>query len=412
MSYIGLYPHQREAIDEMKNGCILCGGVGSGKSRTALGYYYKLQGGNLDSEHYSRMVNPKDLYIITTAQKRDKQEWLGDMIPFGISTSEDLNMYNNRIVVDSWNNIHKYKDIYGAFFIFDEQRVVGSGAWVKSFLNITRKNQWILLSATPGDKWMDYAPVFIANGFYKNKSDFIRQHVVYRWVNNTYPKIDRYLDVEVLSKHRDDILIDMDFVRPTVPHHYYIECDYDREYYKDCTKRRWNPFENEPMANASALCLVQRRIVNSDESRQVKLLELFEDHPKLIVFYNFTYELDILHEVLEKACIPFTEWNGRLHQPCPTGKRWMYLVQYNAGNEGWNCIETDTIVFYSQNYSWRIMTQAAGRIDRLNTKFVDLNYFHFTSKSSIDFQINRAIEEKRIFNERDYAAITDDRFAD
>lgn len=411
MSYIGLFDHQRTAIDQMKNGCILCGGVGTGKSRTALGYYYQLQGGNLDSEIYTPMQSPKDLYIITTARKRDSAEWLGDMIPFGITTNPDIALYGHTVVVDSWNNIAKYRDIHGAFFIFDEQRVVGSGSWVKAFLDIARKNSWVLLSATPGDTWMDYVPVFVANGFYKNRTEFIHKHVVYRWVNKTYPKIDRYLDVDTLIKHRDELLVDMVFSRPTIPHHNYLDCDYDRVFYKECTRDRWDPYENMPMANASALCAVQRRIVNSDESRQVKLLELFEDHPKLIVFYNFNYELDILREILTQSKVTFSEWNGQLHQPYPTGKRWIYLVQYNAGNEAWNCVETDTIVFYSLSYSYRIMTQAAGRIDRLNTKFVDLHYFYFMSKGSIDSAIKHALDTKEDFNERKYES-SFDRFAE
>lgn len=43
---IQLYDYQREALGRMKNGCILCGGVGSGKSRTGLAYYYLHEGGS------------------------------------------------------------------------------------------------------------------------------------------------------------------------------------------------------------------------------------------------------------------------------------------------------------------------------------------------------------------------------
>ena len=130
---INLYEHQMEAIRKMKNGCILCGGVGSGKSRTSLAYYYLLEGGKLNSNKYTKMQHPRDLYIITTARKRDTLEWEGELIPFHLSTHPEHNLYSNKVIIDSWNNIAKYKDVEKAFFIFDEQRVVGSGAWVKSF---------------------------------------------------------------------------------------------------------------------------------------------------------------------------------------------------------------------------------------------------------------------------------------
>lgn len=408
MSGISLYDYQLDAVGRMKNGCILCGGVGSGKSRTSLAYYYQEQGGKLGTKAYVDMQNPRDLYIITTARKRDTKEWEGELVPFLLTTNPDVAYYKNKVVVDSWNNIGKYKDVYGAFFIFDEQRVVGSGAWVKAFLNIARKNKWILLSATPGDTWSDYIPVFVANGFYKNKTEFTREHIVYRWINKTYPKIDHYVNMGKLIRHRNDILVTMDFNRVTVAHHEDVFCSYDIAKYKDASKNRWDPFKDEPIINAAGLCYVWRKIVNTDESRQVALLELFEKHPKMIVFYNFDYELDILREVFSNAGCEVGEWNGHVHGAVPTASKWVYLVQYTAGAEGWNCITTDTIVFYSQNYSYKVMQQAAGRIDRLNTKFIDLYYYHLKSRSGIDLAISRALSQKKNFNEGKYAA---DRFA-
>lgn len=407
MSGISLYDYQLDAVKRMKNGCILCGGVGSGKSRTSLAYYYQEQGGRLGTDRYVDMQNPRDLYIITTARKRDTKEWDGELVPFLLSTNPDVAYYKNKVVVDSWNNIGKYKDVYGAFFIFDEQRVVGSGAWVKAFLNIARKNKWILLSATPGDTWSDYIPVFVANGFYKNKTAFTREHVVYSRFTK-YPKIDHFINTGKLIRYRNDILVTMDFNRPTISHHEDVFCSYDISKYKEVSKTRWDPFKNEPIVNAAGLCYVWRKIVNTDESRQVALLELFEKHPKMIVFYNFNYELDILREVFGNLECKIGEWNGQLHQPVPTGKSWVYLVQYTAGAEGWNCITTDTIVFWSQNYSYKVMQQAAGRIDRLNTKFIDLYYYHLKSRSGIDLAISRALSQKRNFNEGKYAG---DRFS-
>lgn len=408
MSGISLYDYQLDAVWRMKNGCILCGGVGSGKSRTSLAYYYQEQGGKLGTKSYVDMQNPRDLYIITTARKRDTKEWEGELVPFLLTTNPDVAYYKNKVVVDSWNNIGKYKDVYGAFFIFDEQRVVGSGAWVKAFLNIARKNKWILLSATPGDTWSDYIPVFVANGFYKNKTEFTREHIVYRWINKTYPKIDHYVNTGKLIRHRNNILVTMDFNRVTVAHHEDVFCSYDISKYKDASKNRWDPYKDEPIINAAGLCYVWRKIVNTDESRQVALLELFEKHPKMIVFYNFDYELDILREVFSNAGCEVAEWNGHVHGAVPTASKWVYLVQYTAGAEGWNCITTDTIVFYSQNYSYKVMQQAAGRIDRLNTKFVDLYYYHLKSRSGIDLAISRALSQKKNFNEGKYAG---DRFA-
>ena len=402
---IGLYDYQIDAVKRMKNGCILNGGVGSGKSRTALAYYYLRNGGDpasLCGDNYISMDDPpKDLYIITTARKRDTLEWDGDMAPFLLSTHTDVNLYCNKVVVDSWNNITKYKEVTGAFFIFDEDRVTGSGVWVKSFLKIAKSNEWIILSATPGDTWQDYIPVFLANGFYKNKSEFIREHIVYSRFSK-FPKVDRYLNTGRLIRLRNNILIDMDFHRDTIPHHEDVYVSYDISAYKDICRNRWNPWEDKPIENASEFCYSLRKLVNTDEARQVALLQIIEKHPKAIIFYNFDYELDILKKLYYGEDFEIAEWNGHKHQEVPKGEKWVYLVQYTAGNEGWNCVRTDTIIFYSQNYSYKVMTQAAGRIDRLNTPYKDLYYYHIKSRSGIDLAISKALKNKKKFNERKF----------
>lgn len=402
---IGLYDYQIDAVKRMKNGCILNGGVGSGKSRTALAYYYLRNGGDpasLCGDNYIPMDDPpKDLYIITTARKRDTLEWDGDMAPFLLSTHTDINLYCNKVVVDSWNNITKYKEVTGAFFIFDEDRVTGSGVWVKSFLKIAKSNEWIILSATPGDTWQDYIPVFLANGFYKNKSEFIREHIVYSRFSK-FPKVDRYLNTGRLIRLRNNILIDMDFHRNTIPHHEDVYVSYDISAYKDICRNRWNPWEDKPIENAAEFCYSLRKIVNTDEARQVALLQIIEKHPKAIIFYNFDYELDILKKLYYGEDFEIAEWNGHKHQEVPKGEKWVYLVQYTAGNEGWNCVRTDTIIFYSQNYSYKVMTQAAGRIDRLNTPYKDLYYYHIKSRSGIDLAISKALKNKKKFNERKF----------
>lgn len=398
---INLYPHQKKALYNMKNGCILCGGVGSGKSITSISYYYLQNRGlmsSLNGEVYRPMKNPMDLYIITTARKRDQCEWEGELSPFLLSTHPDANAYSNKVVVDSWNNVGKYKDVTDAFFIFDEQRVVGKGAWVKAFLKICKSNKWILLSATPGDTWSDYVPVFIANGFFKNRTEFNNNHVVWSPYSK-FPKIDRYFNTGKLMKYRNDILVQMEFVRSTVSHHEDVYVQYDIPAYKRIVKDRWNIWDNKPIVNASELCYSLRKIVNLSEDRQVAVLNILEKHPKAIIFYNFDYELELLHNILDANGFDVAEWNGHKHQPVPNSDKWVYFVQYAAGAEGWNCITTDTIIFYSQNYSYKVMIQSSGRIDRLNTPFTDLYYYHLKSRSGIDLAISKALKNKKKFNE-------------
>lgn len=401
MANVELYEHQLDAIEKLRNGCILCGGVGTGKSRTALAYYYlKVVNGELKINGEGRSVAPRDprpLFIITTAKKRDSKEWEGELVPFSFGIkAED-------VVVDSWNNIKKYEKVYGSFFIFDEQRVVGKGAWVKAFLKIAKKNQWILLTATPGDNWSDYIPVFVANGFYRNRSEFNYQHVIYKPYMN-YPVIDRYVGEAVLSRYRDQVLVTMDFVTPAEKIYHTVKVNYDRNLYRISVKERWDVYDDMPIDQAGKLCYILRKVVNSDQSRIDALRHLLEENDKVIIFYNFTYELEIIREVVKETGFDIGEWNGEIHSEVPKSSRWVYLAQYTAASEGWNCIETNVIVFYSQSYSYKAMIQAAGRIDRLNTPFKELHYYLFKSNAPIDVAIARALSNKRDFNARAFAS--------
>ncbi len=399
---VDLYPHQTRALRELDNGKILRGGVGTGKSRTAIAYYildcmgrFKLNGAG----GFRAMERPRNLYIITTAKKRDDLEWLDEASNFGIGRNESL--YGTSITVDSWNNILSYRDVKNAFFIFDEQRLVGRGAWVKAFLEIARNNRWILLSATPGDNWMDYVPVFVANGFFKNRSEFIHEHVVFSPYAK-FPKVDRYIGTGVLEKYRRQILVEMPYSRHTTRHVNNYVVEYDKHLFERVWKNRWNVYEDEPIKDVAELFRVARKVVNSDPSRLGAVLTLLEKHPRLIVFYNFNYELEMLRSIKTTLGIPVAEWNGHKHEKVPTGDSWLYLVQYTAGSEGWNCITTDAMVYYSLNYSYKINEQGKGRIERLNTPYTDLYYYILRSGAPIDQAIAKSLATKENFNEKHY----------
>jgi hypothetical protein len=376
-----LQPHQFNALIQLDNGKILWGGVGSGKSRVATAYY--------ELEHRC-----KNVYVITTAKKRDSKDWEGEFARISVGNEWEATIHG-LLSVDSWNNIDKYSNVANSFFIFDEQRLVGSGKWVKAFLKIAKNNNWILLSATPGDNWLDYIPVFIANGFYKNRTEFIREHVVYT-PRVSFPKVQRYLNTGKLNRLRNQILVHMPYPKSTIRHSMTKYVEHNEDLLQSVIKNRWHIYQNRPIRDITELFGVLRHVVNDDPSRVRTIESLLEQHPKMVVFYNFNYELEALRRL--ESVTEVAEWNGWKHEEIPIGKSWLYLVQYVAGSEGWNCIETDTIVFYSLTYSYKIWEQAHGRIDRLNTPFVDLYYYTLRSKSVIDTAIWRSLTAKKNFN--------------
>ena len=372
---VQLTDNQIKARDNLKSGSILYGGVGSGKTFTSLSFA---------KERYS----DRDIYVITTAKKRDSGDWEDEASQIGVELT----------AVDSWNNITNYNMVKNAFFIFDEQRAVGYGTWGRALIKIARQNDWVMCTATPGDTWMDYLVIFIANGFYKNRKEFVDQHVEYDpWVK--FPKIKKFHNQGKLAKLRHSVLVPIKVDRHTTRKRVKVKCDFNKEVYSDIAQKRWNIYTREPIKNAPELLSTLRHSVNADKDRIFHAKWLADMHDKVIIFYNFDYELEILRTMAQGLDKPYSEWNGHLHEPIPDADEWLYLVQYTSGAEGWNCTETDTMIFYSLNYSYKIVEQAEGRIDRMNTPFKELTYFYLVSDSSIDKSIEQSVESKKIFNQ-------------
>jgi hypothetical protein len=274
-----LKPHQLTALRKLSNGNILRAGVGTGKSRVAVRYY-------LENHPH------QDVYVITTARKRDSKDWEGEFASEVVGKHADTTIAGI-LTVDSWNNIDKYCDVVDAFFVFDEQRLVGTGKWVKSFLKIVKNNGWILLTATPGDTWLDYIPVFIANGFFKNRTEFKREHVVYA-PHVRFPKVQRYIAEGRLIRYRNQILVDMPYPKMTTRHESTIWVPHNEKLVEEVTKSRWHLYYDRPIRDIAELYSVRRRVINSDPGRVEALRKLLKDWPRQVVFYNFDYELELL----------------------------------------------------------------------------------------------------------------------
>ena len=248
---------------------------------------------------------------------------------------------------------------------------------------------------------MDYIPVFLANGLYKNRTEFLREHVIFN--NHTdWPQVVGYRNEARLQSIVNVLLVPMDFQRIAQRHEFIVKCEYDRDLYKQIMDERWNPYKDEPLENASQFCYTLRRVVNESDDRLEHLLHLVKKAGKSIVFYNYDYELEAIKQLLLDNKIKFAQYNGHIHDDVPTTKEWVYLVQYTAGCEGWNCITCNTTIFYSNNYSYKVMEQAKGRIDRVNTPYTDLMYYTLTSESYIDTRVAQAIAKKTNFNEKNF----------
>ena len=397
-------PEQIQAVRQLQNGSILAGGVGSGKTLTSLAWYLTSvcnaasfeKGGSLAKK---KIKGSPTLYVITTAKKRDSLEWEEEAARLGLSTDPACSFTGSSIVVDSWNNIGKYSDREHAVFFFDEQRASGSGRWVKEFLKITRKNTWLLLSATPGDVWMDYLPVFMAHGFFRTRTEFMEDHVIFdRFAK--YPKVKRYIGEAKLQRLRRSILVEMPVERHTTRERETVYCDYDRDLYKWVVKNRMDPWTEEPLRDAGGVCRILRKVVSDNDWRSEQAKRILSSNERVIVFYNYNYELDRILAVAESLGLPTAQWNGHRHDDIPAEPRWVYICQYTSAAEGWNCTSTDTVLFWSLNYSWRVTEQCEGRIDRLNTPYSRLRYYFLESHSSIDEAVRRSLSSKKVFNER------------
>lgn len=370
--------YQKRAINQMHNGCILCGGVGAGKSLTSLGY--------IDKVYPSGTV-----YIITPARKRNTGEWFDDI--------RKNDMDETRFVVDSWNNLSKYKDVKDAFFLFDEQKVSGKGTWAKSLIRIAKSNQWILLSATPGDTYDDYATVLIANGFVRNRTTWYDEYCVTK--SQPFFHIVDHKNKDVIDMMIRRIFIKMDYqsdkkrIERVIP----IQARSAGEE-KEILMTHKAPGAQMPFTTFAAAIAYVRMNCYDKSKKTEALRKIIEKHKKIIVFYNFLSEKLEIERAAIDANVTINFYNGQRHDPIPDTDEWVYGVQYNSGAEAWNCITTNAMVFYSPNYSYKTMEQAHGRIDRVNSPYECLYYYMLLNELNIDNKVMNALSSKKDFNEK------------
>ena len=199
-------------------------------------------------------------------------------------------------------------------------------------------------------------------------------------------------------RNRRQILVPMVYKKVTERKRQLIYSEYNTDNYHKIMKERWNIFEDKPIENASELLQIIRKTVATDPDRKLNAKIMMDAHDRLIIFYNYNYERDVLIEIAEELGKEYFEWNGHAHEDIPDQEQWLYFVQYTAGAEGWNCISTNVIMFYSVNYSFRYMEQAEGRIDRINTPYNVLEYYYLTSHSQIEKDILSTVNRKKNFN--------------
>ena len=376
---IKLLKYQEEAIQKLHSGSVLYGATGSGKSLTGLAYYM-------------RCWSHLDLYIITTSKKRNAGEWEEEIAKLGCPPPK---------AIDSWNRLKNYRMVSDAFFLFDEHKVGGHGKWAQSMITIAKKNKWILLTATPGDVWDDYASIFIANEFVKNKTTWNEDFCIFDRISK-YPKIIGYQREDVLKNMRDAVLVPMEYQSEKVPIPYVIpyKVDHEEEAYVLARRKSLRHPEMRAFRNTSAMFAYMRMNLPDKESKIQALADVLKKEPKAIIFYNFTPEKYEIENAARQVNIPFFQYNGQIKDNVPDGDTWVYAVQYTAGAEAWNCITCRTVIFYSMNYSYKVMTQAKGRIDRCNSPFDELHYYYFISPDfEIDQEILNALTRKEKFNE-------------
>lgn len=393
-----LYAFQKKAITELqqpdKHICIA--GCGAGKGSIAL--------------HWLKTTNKKKWLFITTASKRDSKDVENEMVMwFG---KESLSSYSLEVIswaalakwtITNWNSLEDYA------FVFDEVACAKAGVSSnrgRAFIQIAKQTDcWTGYTATPGDRWEDFQAYFVAAGYVKNKTAFMREFCQVQTFKG-YPEIVGYYDEHILKAYwkRLTVCPDTQAMLDELPAEQHKTYHFKPSpTYKRFLKERLDEDGNF-IDTVMGYCHYCRRLCLTAEKLQWVSDYLSGLGTNAVFFYNYIAEGEELEKVAKKALPKGAKvWriDGK-HHDIPTadtiGKYDIVLAQYASGSESLNLQFMNHMVFVSPNYSYTTSIQARGRIKRIGQK-QNMFFWYLVCDGTIETDVYACLRGKSDFAE-------------
>lgn len=388
-----LYNFQRQLLNSIEENYIIAADTGTGKTMMAIHHYLKHNTG-------------EPLLILAPPQKIKEGGWQRELdfvaSHYNIEIPYDIISYG--VLSKRWK---EYKDW---FLVMDECHYVKNPTSQrgKAAINLTKQStNFLLLSATPSSNgWGDTIAYMIMFGYYKNKTQFLKEHAVYNRIdygNGPVNVVSDYRDQEKLQKLYQSFSIklakeDCLDLPPLV---------FEKVHFKPSKEyniiKKDRVLGEELFDNISKLQHGLRFYANQADKLKYTEMLLEGTEENVIIFYNYKQENEELKKIAKKLKKKVFEVSGSKTN-LPDKEKWTSLknsvtiVQYQAGAAGIELQYANIVIFHTPTYSYQDYEQALGRAYR-NGQTKKVTVYQYITKNTIETSIYQALAAKKDFTE-------------
>lgn len=291
----------------------------------------------------------------------------------------------------------------------------------KALMELMKNNITIGLSATPMPNGMldDGVAYLVYNNYYKNQSDFRKQHIPPRMYDRYY-KPDVYtIDYEIDPNRFFELDLFKERIKATtfVPD---AEVDFEMPHQRlhtlayDLSQKTINDIYD--MSNSykerrydsyrQYLSDIKRAISqDSNHVERMKLIVKENKDKQPLIFYETNAQLEVIEKGLNELNMPYKCINGqgnsdKLDDIDTTDTEQAIVIQYKSGGNSIEFTNSFVSIFYGLIYSWGDIAQAMGRnIRRGMPQDSYVNQYFLLATHPHDSHVYDVIERKEEFSE-------------
>ncbi|MBL0992197.1 MAG: DEAD/DEAH box helicase [Escherichia coli] len=413
-----LFDYQKEAIENFESKPLNLSDVGTGKSYMSIGSYVKSECSKLLiiclAPKVNDFVEDSEIFNLNVTALNK-----------GTKKNKELLSESNLVAISfesSWRltELNKWVD-KDTFIIIDESHKVSvSKSKVTKFvMGLSKRAKYnYLCTATPVsngklENW--YPQLFISNVFRKPKKEFEQLFVIKQMRqmgSMRFMQITGYRNEHLLEQMIDEASVKYKRDKGYLPEDYVYKTKKPAMYNK-LKKSRLYKDDNDlrvELDNSSKLFNSLRQVSHgflNGISKQVskepfeRLDAILETHnnERVVIFYNYKWEAEMLKQLLDKLKRPYGEYNGSVKdlKPFKNNDNGVVLAQYKSASTGINdFVISNVMVFNSMPLSSTEYLQAKGRTDRHGQDKTPL-YYHIVPDTPIEKKIFSVVTNGKDF---------------
>lgn len=402
-----LYKHQQGALDSTTEFNRVAYYLDMGLGKTFVG-----------SEKMKKLNAHTNLLIV---QKSKLQDWYEHMKTFypqysTIIYSKTMEIPENSVIIINYDLVWRRPELAALrefTLILDESSLIKNASSNRTkFILKLRPDNVILLSGTPvGGKYEELLTQCKLLGWKITKKAFWERYINFIEIdmgNFKIPKVVGYKNVDELKdklreygavfQKTEDVFDLPEQIEQTVM----VD---NTASYKKFKKDRVITIDDRELLGDTSLTkmLYLRQLASQYNSNKIgalkDILESTED--RVIIFYNFTAELDQMKKVCKELKKPISIINGKVKdlKNYDSKDNSVTLVQYQAGAMGLNLQKSNKVIYYSLPLASELFEQSKKRTHRIGQTRTCF-YYYLITKGSLEEEILNTLKMRKDYTDQ------------